>query len=170
MRLASLLALFAACFLIAGEPNQRDFTFEYKATVKDVPAGTQKLELWIPVPHDDALSAHPGCSCGHAVSPPDLGRRPRQYDVAPRDRATERIEPPSDADVPRCPPGANSTDHSGKEWDCARGRSQPLAETGPVGTHRRPDPEPGRAKWWMPPTRKPISKWRARFTTTSWPP
>ena len=47
--------LFAACLLIAGEPaHQRDFTFEYKATVKDIPAGTQKLELWIPVPHDDS--------------------------------------------------------------------------------------------------------------------
>ena len=46
--------LFAASLLIAGETaHQRDFTFEYKATVKDIPAGTQKLELWIPVPHDD---------------------------------------------------------------------------------------------------------------------
>jgi len=46
--------LFAASLLMAGEPaRQRDFTFEYKATVKDIPAGTQKLELWIPVPHDD---------------------------------------------------------------------------------------------------------------------
>ena len=46
--------LFAACLLMAGESShQRDFTFEYKAVLKDVPAGTQKLELWIPVPHDD---------------------------------------------------------------------------------------------------------------------
>jgi transglutaminase-like putative cysteine protease len=46
--------LFAASLLVAGESaHQRDFTFEYKATVKDIPAGTQKLELWIPVPHDD---------------------------------------------------------------------------------------------------------------------
>ncbi len=46
--------LLLPCLVIAGEPShQRDFTFEYKATVKDIPAGTQKLELWIPVPHDD---------------------------------------------------------------------------------------------------------------------
>ncbi len=34
--------------------HERDFTFQYKATVKDLPAGTGKVELWIPVPHDDA--------------------------------------------------------------------------------------------------------------------
>lgn len=46
--------LFAASLLMAGEStHQRDFTFEYKATVKDIPAGTRKLELWIPVPHGD---------------------------------------------------------------------------------------------------------------------
>jgi len=46
--------LFTASLLFAAEPvQQRDFTFEYKATVKEIPAGTQKLELWIPVPHDD---------------------------------------------------------------------------------------------------------------------
>ena len=46
--------LFGLVCLIAGEPaHQRDFTFEYNATVKDIPAGTQKLDLWIPVPHDD---------------------------------------------------------------------------------------------------------------------
>jgi transglutaminase-like putative cysteine protease len=32
-------------------PRERAFQFEYKATVKDVPAGAKKLELWIPVPH-----------------------------------------------------------------------------------------------------------------------
>ncbi|HLK20562.1 MAG TPA: transglutaminase-like domain-containing protein [Bryobacteraceae bacterium] len=48
--------LFVAGVLVAGESaHQRDFTFEYKATVKEIPAGTQKLELWIPVPHDDAF-------------------------------------------------------------------------------------------------------------------
>jgi transglutaminase-like putative cysteine protease len=47
--------LLAASLLIAAEPaHQRDFTFEYKATLKYIPAGTQKVELWIPVPHDDS--------------------------------------------------------------------------------------------------------------------
>src|SRR5258706_1994628 len=55
MRLALPPTLLAAALLIAAEPGrERTFTFEYKATVKDIPAGTQKLELWIPVPHDDA--------------------------------------------------------------------------------------------------------------------
>src|ERR1700683_3190010 len=49
-----VLLLFVAALSIAGDsPRQRDFTFEYNATVKDIPAGTQKLELWIPVPHED---------------------------------------------------------------------------------------------------------------------
>jgi transglutaminase-like putative cysteine protease len=55
MRLALLATLLATPLLAAVEPGrERAFTFDYKATVKDIPAGTQKLELWIPVPHDDA--------------------------------------------------------------------------------------------------------------------
>jgi transglutaminase-like putative cysteine protease len=33
-------------------PRERRFEFEYKATVKDVPSGAKKVELWIPIPHD----------------------------------------------------------------------------------------------------------------------
>src|SRR5437763_13861177 len=33
-------------------PRERHFELEYKATVKDVPAGAKKVELWIPIPHD----------------------------------------------------------------------------------------------------------------------
>jgi transglutaminase-like putative cysteine protease len=55
MRLALPVTLLAASLLSAAEPaRERAFTFEYKATVRDIPSGTQKLELWIPVPHDDA--------------------------------------------------------------------------------------------------------------------
>ena len=55
MRIVIALLALSAYLLVAAEPvHQRDFTFEYKVTVKDVPAGAQKLELWIPVPHDDA--------------------------------------------------------------------------------------------------------------------
>jgi transglutaminase-like putative cysteine protease len=54
MRRTLFLPLISAILLFATEPaRQRSFTFEYRATVKDIPAGTQKLELWIPVPHDD---------------------------------------------------------------------------------------------------------------------
>jgi len=55
MRLAFFAVLLATSLLPAAEPvRERAFTFEYKATVKDIPTGTQKLEVWIPVPHDDA--------------------------------------------------------------------------------------------------------------------
>lgn len=36
----------------AAVPRERTFEFEYKAMVKDIPAGAKKVDLWIPVPHD----------------------------------------------------------------------------------------------------------------------
>ena len=53
MRLVSL-TLLCSSLVLAGSVRERDFTFEYQATLKDLPAGAQKVELWIPVPHDDA--------------------------------------------------------------------------------------------------------------------
>jgi transglutaminase-like putative cysteine protease len=50
-------AVVAAVSLIAGSdapPRTRAFHFDYRAIVKDVPAGTRNLDLWMPVPHDDA--------------------------------------------------------------------------------------------------------------------
>jgi len=35
------------------QPRTRSFHFEYKAIVKDIPAGVRHMELWLPVPHDD---------------------------------------------------------------------------------------------------------------------
>ena len=72
--------LFAACLLVAGEPaHQRDFTFEYNATVKDIPAGTQKLELWIPIPHDDPyqriLDVHVDTPYPHQILTGDQGNK-----------------------------------------------------------------------------------------------
>lgn len=46
-------ALVAAPSAAAFAPRERRFTFEYKTVVKDVPAGAKRLDLWIPVPHDD---------------------------------------------------------------------------------------------------------------------
>jgi transglutaminase-like putative cysteine protease len=34
-------------------PRTRSFHFEYKAIVKDIPAGSRRVELWTPAPHDD---------------------------------------------------------------------------------------------------------------------
>ncbi|HLL14445.1 MAG TPA: transglutaminase-like domain-containing protein [Pyrinomonadaceae bacterium] len=33
-------------------PRERRFEFEYKATIKEIPAGARKVDLWIPIPHD----------------------------------------------------------------------------------------------------------------------
>ena len=49
-----LIASLASLLSAADQPRERHFAFEYKATVKDIPSGAQKVELWIPVPHDDA--------------------------------------------------------------------------------------------------------------------
>jgi transglutaminase-like putative cysteine protease len=55
MRLALSFPLLAISLFAAVQPGrERTFTFEYKATVKDIPATAQKLDLWIPIPHDDA--------------------------------------------------------------------------------------------------------------------
>src|ERR1700687_3269932 len=54
MRLALSLPLLAASLLAVEPGRERTFTFEYKATVKDIPSASQKVELWIPIPHDDA--------------------------------------------------------------------------------------------------------------------
>jgi transglutaminase-like putative cysteine protease len=36
------------------QPRTRSFHFEYKAILKDIPAGAKHVDLWVPVPHDDA--------------------------------------------------------------------------------------------------------------------
>ena len=33
-------------------PRERKFAFEYKTTVKDIPAQAGRIEVWIPLPHD----------------------------------------------------------------------------------------------------------------------
>jgi transglutaminase-like putative cysteine protease len=36
------------------QPRTRTFHFEYKTIVKDIPANAQHVDVWVPVPHDDA--------------------------------------------------------------------------------------------------------------------
>jgi len=36
-------------------PRERAFQFEYKTTVKDIPTNAKTVDLWIPVPHDNAF-------------------------------------------------------------------------------------------------------------------
>ncbi|NVO31579.1 transglutaminase-like domain-containing protein [Hymenobacter lapidiphilus] len=51
--LLPLLALLAPADS-ASAPRSRTFRFDYTATVPAAPAGTKAVELWLPVPHDDA--------------------------------------------------------------------------------------------------------------------
>src|SRR4051812_19920889 len=48
----ALLSALAPLAASAVAPRERRLAFEYKTTVKDIPAGAKKVELWIPVPHD----------------------------------------------------------------------------------------------------------------------
>jgi transglutaminase-like putative cysteine protease len=52
-----LLAALGVCALGAADvqPRSRAFHFEYRASLKDVPAGAKQVDLWIPVAHDDAF-------------------------------------------------------------------------------------------------------------------
>ncbi|MGA9773833.1 MAG: transglutaminase domain-containing protein [Blastocatellia bacterium] len=50
LHLTVILTLATA--LVSAAPRERKFEFEYKATVKDIPAGAKKVNLWIPIPHD----------------------------------------------------------------------------------------------------------------------
>jgi len=54
MILAIAAALPFAADVTAPQPRTRNFHMDYRATVKDIPAGTKHVDLWIPVPHDDA--------------------------------------------------------------------------------------------------------------------
>src|ERR1041384_844921 len=58
--LALLSALAPLNAAAAATPSERRFAIEYKTTVKDIPAGTKKVELWIPVPHDSPLQTIKG--------------------------------------------------------------------------------------------------------------
>jgi transglutaminase-like putative cysteine protease len=49
----SLAAGLALSQAAGPEIRTRSFHFDYKAVVKDVPAGARRLDVWIPVPHDD---------------------------------------------------------------------------------------------------------------------
>jgi len=49
----AVLALSIGPVLSAGPPKARSLALEYTATVKEIPAGTQHLDFWMPVPHDD---------------------------------------------------------------------------------------------------------------------
>ena len=52
MRPILALVLFSATVALAAE---RSFHFEYAVNVRDLPAGVRQVDIWLPVPHDDAF-------------------------------------------------------------------------------------------------------------------
>jgi hypothetical protein len=67
------LSLMMAVFLLIGSaqaqtPRQRLFSFEYSATVHDVPADAGKVDLWLPVPHNDPYQKITGLRVDSPVS------------------------------------------------------------------------------------------------------
>ncbi len=49
-----LAGIGAAVYAVQPQPRTRSFHFEYKVIVKEIPAGAKHVDLWVPVPHDDA--------------------------------------------------------------------------------------------------------------------
>ncbi|MFL6216669.1 MAG: transglutaminase-like domain-containing protein [Blastocatellia bacterium] len=51
------IAVLSGATLRAGTtaPRERKFGFEYKASIKEIPSGAKRVDLWIPVPHDNAF-------------------------------------------------------------------------------------------------------------------
>ena len=109
--LAALVPVLVPVPAAGFAPRERRFSFEYKTVVKDVPAGAKRLDLWVPVPHDDAHqkitalridSPHP-----YKVHSSDFGNKvlhvrvenPRpegftltvSFDVARREHVQERL-------------------------------------------------------------------------------
>ena len=52
--IAAVTLLICFCSATDVQPRTRSFSFEYSATVKDIPAGARHVDLWIPVAQDDA--------------------------------------------------------------------------------------------------------------------
>lgn len=86
--------MLSSWMFAAEQPRERHFTFDYKATIKDIPAGTQKVELWIPVPHDDPYQR---------VSAVQV-RTPYPYKLATGDQGNQilhlEVDRPKESSVP----------------------------------------------------------------------
>src|SRR5205809_316448 len=51
-----IIWVMAFAGMAAAEPQPRTWSLhlEYKAILKDIAAGAKRVDLWVPVPHDDA--------------------------------------------------------------------------------------------------------------------
>lgn len=81
-----LLTLLPCLLIAADSPRQRSLNFEYSAIVKDIPAGTKRLEIWIPVPHDDPYQRitdlRVDTSLPHQILSGDLGNVMLHLEIA----------------------------------------------------------------------------------------
>jgi transglutaminase-like putative cysteine protease len=71
-----LFSMSISSLVAAPVLRERKFAFEYIATIKDIPAGAQRVELWIPVPHDDPFQKITGMEI---VSPSSYEIHTSQY-------------------------------------------------------------------------------------------
>src|SRR5690349_21314398 len=49
----AVIALSSGRVFPTSAPKARSLALEYTAVVRDIPAGTKRLDFWMPVPHDD---------------------------------------------------------------------------------------------------------------------
>src|SRR5271169_5605668 len=59
---APLMVIALGAAVTSPSPAARSFSLGYKAIISDVPSGTKRLELWMPVPHDDTFQKISGLS------------------------------------------------------------------------------------------------------------
>lgn len=53
MRRLSLLSLAALTLSVAAAPKERRFRIDYQVSIDKLPVLTERVELWVPVPHND---------------------------------------------------------------------------------------------------------------------
>jgi len=137
MRLATALLLFCSLALSSGPAREREFTFEYKATLKDLPSGAQKVELWIPVPHGDSYQSianlHVDTPYPYKIAAGDQGNTILHLQVAHPDHTSIPVTVTFQA--------------------IRRERIQPLAEVASTADVR---PPPDLARWLKPDRLVPI--------------
>src|SRR5437867_108092 len=49
----ALLLMIVIPQAVRAQARARHFTFQYTATVKDIPDRAKRVDVWLPVPHDD---------------------------------------------------------------------------------------------------------------------
>jgi hypothetical protein len=82
--MCKIVAILFLCACTTLAAAQRSFTFAYALTMKDVPAGAHLVDIWLPVPHDDAFQSITNVRVETPASPPTTGRRAELFRVSLR--------------------------------------------------------------------------------------